>query len=180
MLGSLSWLALYSNRLTGASRKPAGCLHLLTSLTALGSASKRPGRKCYLMVCRAAATLMVCAGELELAFSVCQPSDRCVCQAHTLVQSPMSLTALSSLCKQPNCGRCPTVCRAAATLIVCGGRLEPPWPGLQQLCGPSASPMMKPGTCPLAGALPMEWQDMGALRALDLAGNALTGTLPEG
>ena len=39
---------------------------------------------------------------------------------------------------------------------------------------------MKPGARPIAGSLPVEWQNMGALGALDLTGNALSGTLPEG
>ena len=72
------------------------------------------------------------------------------------------------------------VCRAAATLMVCAGILQPPWPGSHQSSGPFASPLMKPGACPVAGTLPTEWQDMGALRALDLTGNALSGTLPKG
>ena len=64
--------------------------------------------------------------------------------------------------------------------MVCAGRLDLPWPGSHQSCGPIAYTLMKPDACPIAGALPMEWQDMGALRALDLTGNALSGTLPEG
>ena len=39
---------------------------------------------------------------------------------------------------------------------------------------------MKPGPRPIAGFLPTEWQDMGALQTLYLMGNALSGTLPQG
>ena len=88
----------------------------------------------------------------------------------------MSLAAPSLAVNQA----CMTVCRAAATLMVCAGRLQPHWPGSRESVGPSASLIMKPGARPIAGALPAEWQDMGALQVLDLTGNALSGTLPEG
>ena len=42
-LGSLTWLVLYSNHLTGACSEPASGLCLLTSLTALVSTSMRHG-----------------------------------------------------------------------------------------------------------------------------------------
>ena len=123
---------------------------------------------------------MVCAGKNELSIPDFQPSDRCGLQAHQLLSSSTSIAALSSAVKQPGHGRCLTVCRAAATLKVCAERLEPPWPGSHQSHGPFASLLMKPGARPIAGSLPAEWQAMGALGALDLTGNALSGTLPEG
>ena len=44
----------------------------------------------------------------------------------------------------------------------------------------SVSALSKPGAWPTAGSLPVEWQGMGALQALDLVGNGLTGSLPDG
>ena len=44
----------------------------------------------------------------------------------------------------------------------------------------SVSALLKFGAWPTAGSLPVEWQGMGALQALDLVGNGLTGTLPDG
>ena len=60
------------------------------------------------------------------------------------------------------------------------GGFKPPWPGSQDSLGPYASLIMKPGPRPIAGFLPTEWQDMGALQTLYLMGNALSGTLPQG
>ena len=57
---------MHSNHLTGASYKPARRFYLLMSLIAFSSAGKHPGCQCCLSVCRAAATLMVYAGKIEL------------------------------------------------------------------------------------------------------------------
>ena len=44
----------------------------------------------------------------------------------------------------------------------------------------SESALSKAGAWPIAGSLPVEWQNMDALQTLDLVGNGLTYNLPDG
>lgn len=106
-------------------------LSLETSPTALSSVGKHPCCECCLRVCRAVATLMVCAGGLEHPFPVLQQSDGCVLQVHSSFSKPMSIITLSSACRYHGHECCLVMCRVAAILMVCAGKLELAHPPFQ-------------------------------------------------
>ena len=122
---------MHSNSLTGVSFEPASCFLAMMSWRALRSVSKHPGRECYFTVCRAAATFMVYAGNVELPRRACQPSDRYVIQARKSPFLLMSFTDLSSVSKHLDRERCWTLCRAAATFMVYAGNIASSVPAYQ-------------------------------------------------
>ena len=66
-----------------------------TSIISLSSACRHRGSECCLMVCRAAAAIMVRAGKLDLACPLFQSSDGCVLRAR---KWPLSADVSDSSC----------------------------------------------------------------------------------
>ena len=125
-LGNSSVLDMHTNHLTGALSKPTGPSSPLASLTALSPSCKHHGRGCRLTVCRAAASLMVCTRTTVPPCSRFQLPDRCALRACKSLLSMNFLSGLSSVGTHPGRECRLTVCRAAATFMVCTGNIDLP------------------------------------------------------